>query len=344
MDELLLRHLRGQTTEEEDRVVDGWRGRRPGAERVLAELGRLIEVGRAVDAVVDPGDPPVAEEVVSRARTGGRRSPARRRSSRVRLVHYGGWAVAAAVAGLALRNALADPASFADAFGGKGASQEFITASGETAMVRLRDGSVVRLGPGSRLVTAAGAGGSESRSPSPDLRQVALEGEAFFSVATNSGRPFRVLTAAGTARALGTRFHLAAKAEELAVVVVEGRIALTGPDREVEVGAGEAARLVRGVPGPVTGAPPIGSVAGWMRGFLIFQETPLTVATKEIGERYGVEVEVADAAILERTLTMWFSSESLDEVMTVVCGAVDASCGLEEGVVRIRARGTGAES
>ena len=342
MEELLFRYLRGQTTEEENRSVDAWRDGSAEGARLLADLGRLIEAGQAADLAVDPGDPPSAEQLIRRSETRGGRFAARLGPKRGGFVHYGGWAAAAAVACFALWNAIADsPARFGN---DTPPSQEFITATGETAMVRLEDGSVIRLGPGSRLTTAAPPGGSPGLHPGPLARRVALRGEAFFSIATNEARPFRVTTAAGTARVLGTRFHLAARAGEVAVVVVEGRVALSGSDHEVEVGAGQTTRLVGGAPGPVTDAPPIDEVAGWMRGFLIFRDTPLAVAMREIGERYGTEVEVGEPALLDRTLTMWFLSKSLEEVMTVVCGVIDASCSIGEDMVRIRARGDGVES
>lgn len=342
MEELLFRYLRRQTTEDENRLVDAWRNGSADGERVLAGLVRLIEAGRAADLAVDPGDPPAAGQVVREAGTRGGRDAAHSRPARARLIHYSGWAAAAAVAGLALWHALGD--SPAQVVNGTGPSQEFITAPGETAMVRTEDGSVIRLGPESRLTTAAATEGFPGRSPNSFARQVTLQGEAFFSIAANGEQPFRVTTAAGTARVLGTRFHLAAQAGELSVVVVEGRVALDGPDQGVEVGSGQATRLVRGTPGPVTSAPPIEEVAGWMRGFLIFQDTPLDLAMHEVGEHYGMEVEIGEPALLERTLTMWFSSKSLEEVMTVVCGVIGASCSIGEGVVRIRARGEEVES
>jgi len=45
MDELLLRHLHGQTTEEENRSVEAWRIRTADAEGVLADYRRLIQAG-----------------------------------------------------------------------------------------------------------------------------------------------------------------------------------------------------------------------------------------------------------------------------------------------------------
>ena len=47
MDELLLRHLRGQTTEEENRSVEAWRIRTADADGVLADY-RQPDSGRGV--------------------------------------------------------------------------------------------------------------------------------------------------------------------------------------------------------------------------------------------------------------------------------------------------------
>ena len=333
MDELLLRYLRKQTTEDENTSVDVWLAGSTANERELADLRRLAEVGRMADRRLVPGDPPRAEDVIWRAEARGAgpavgdgvRAATRLRPARPRLRLVGGL-LAAAVAGVTfvgLWNSFAGYRGNGDA---AAAPQEFITGAGETAMVRLADGSVIRLGPDSRLSTFAGT----------SAREVSLQGEAFFAIATDEERPFRVVTTAGTARVLGTRFHLAAGPDKLAVIVVEGRVALAGPDHEVQVGAGQALSLLRGQPEPIKAAPTIDAVAPWLGDFLIFHDTPLGVAMEEVERWYGAEVVVDDPALLERTLTMWFSSKSLEEVMTVVCGVVDARCSIGDGVVRIQ--------
>ena len=333
MDELLLRYLRKQTTEDENTSVDAWLAAATDNERELADLRRLAEVGRMADRRLVPGDPPRAEGVIWRAEARGARSAAgdgvraatRIRPGRPRLQLVGGL-LAAAVAGVTfvgLWNSLAPSRDTSDA---SAVPQEYMTGTGETAMARLGDGSVIRLGPDSRLTAAAGN----------SAREVTLRGEAFFAVATDAARPFRIVTAAGTARVLGTRFHLAAGPDKLAVTVVEGTVALAGPDHEVQVGAGQATSLLRGQPEPVEAAPPIATVAAWLDNFLIFHDTPLGVAMAEVRAHYGTEVVISDEALLGRTLTMWFASKSLEEVMTVVCGVVDARCSIGGGVVRMQ--------
>ena len=333
MDELLLRYLRGRTTGDENRSVEAWLRETPDAEKELNELRMLVEAGRAADLEVEPGAPPATESVVREAEA--RRAASIRRASdgraygrpaRSRFGLFAGWATAAAAVVIAL-GIYASNRPGGTTEPGALAAQEFITAPGQTAMVRLGDGSVIRLGPGSRLRNVDGA-----------ARAVVLEGEAFFSIAGNPAQPFRVTTAAGTARVLGTRFHLAARLDELRVVVVEGTVALGTTTEEVRVGAGQAASLAEGRPGPLTAAPPIEEAAAWLEGFLIFQDTPLELALREIEQRYGARVAVEDPDLLERTLTMWFTSRSLDEVMTVICNVVDAQCGIADGEVRMRSR------
>ena len=328
MDELLLRHLRGQTTETEDASVDAWLKRSAENRRALAELRRMLEAGRTADSRLDPGDPPPATDVIWRAEARVAMVGSRRlKPMRPRLRFLGGMAAAAvaALTAVGLWNALGPSGEATQA------PLAVATAPGETEIVRLDDGSVIRLGPESHLTASAGGA----------AREATLQGEAFFAIETDARRPFRIVTAAGTAQVLGTRFHLAASADELAVTVVEGRVALAGSGQEVQVEAGQTTSLVRGRPAPVEEAAAIEAVAEWMAGFLIFHDTPLRVAKGEIGRQYGIEVAVDDQALLDRTLTMWFDSKSLEEVMTVVCSVVDAQCSMGGGVVRMKGAGGG---
>lgn len=355
MDELLLRHLRKQTTEEEDAAVEEWLAAdvdgasdSPERERTLAELRRIVEAGRIADRRIVPGDPPAAEDVIWRAearraaapgsgvaRLGRQFNVLRRRRGRFDLVA----AAVVAVVGVGVWQVIAGLGGGSGPAGTTAATREFTTGPGETEMVRLADGSVVRLGPDSRLATAW-----PTNLPEGAAREVTLDGEAFFAVTSDPARPFRVVTDAGTAQVLGTRFHLAADAEELSVAVIEGRVALAGPDHEVQVGAGQATRLLSGLPEPVGAAVPAGSMADWLDGFLIFHDTPLGVAMEEVEARYGTDVVIRDDALTNQTLTMWFDAKSLAEVMTVVCSVIDARCSIDAGVVRIESADHGAAS
>lgn len=344
MDELLLRYLRKQTSEDENATVSAWLDGSAERQRELAELRRMVEVGSVVDRRVDSGEVPQVEDVIWRAEARVVRSVerggaglGRRLRPRRSWLRWSDWAAVGVVGVVCavLWQAVAQ-------LGGGDAMvpiQEFATGPGETEMVRLTDGSVIRLGPDSRLSAAWPV-----ESLQGSTREVTLQGEAFFAVATDEARPFRIVTDAGTVQVLGTRFHLAAGADELAVAVIEGRVALAGQGHEVQVGAGQTTSLLRGQPQDLTVAPPMENVAPWLDDFLIFHDTPLGVAMAEVEKRYRTNVVVGDPVLLDRTLTMWFESKSLEEVMTVVCSVVDARCSIAGGVVRMESADSGAGS
>ncbi len=116
MNELLLRYLRRQTTQEENREVEDWLSGSRENERVLAGLARVVSAGRGADEAVEVGRPPRVEDVVWRAGArraakaagGGAGAGRRPGAPRFRLGLFGGMTVVVAtvVAGLALWNAL----------------------------------------------------------------------------------------------------------------------------------------------------------------------------------------------------------------------------------------------
>lgn len=340
MHEKLLPYLRGRATDADKDAVAAWLRVSAENRRAVADLRRLVRAGEGAERRLEPGEPPLAQEVIRMAAARGARSRRRGRSGPAekipagfpRLWLFGGLA-ASAVATIVI---IELSGTLGESAGGVGAveAREYATAAGETEMVQLDDGTVIRLGPGSRLRT--GSGGS--------ARDATLWGEAFFAVKADAERPFRIVTEAGTAWVLGTRFHLAATRDELSVNVVEGRVTLAGPDDEVWAGAGQAAGLARGHPQPVVDAPPIWTIAPWLEGYLVFQDTPLRVAMDEVAELYGIEVVIHDRDLSNRTLTMWFNSQPLEEVMTVVCSVVNASCTMGDRTATMRAAAGGAGS
>lgn len=96
------------------------------------------------------------------------------------------------------------------------------TAPGERKMVTLGDGSRVWLSPGSELEFPGRFDGTE--------RMVKLEGEAFFDIAKDPVRPFRVVTGDVVTRILGTSFDVNAYRERnyVSVTVATGKVAVTG--------------------------------------------------------------------------------------------------------------------
>lgn len=284
---------------------------------------RIQELTARLPETLGPTNPPPADAVIARATargTGGDAPPARA----PRLRPFRRWLLAAAAilaVGLPGGLFLARTAAAPDA--GFGA-ESFVTGPEETATLTLRDGTVVKLATSSRL----------ELEPSRTERLVALDGQAYFAVA-HRNQPFVIRTRTGDIRVLGTRFDLAARDDDLQLVVVEGRVAVSARGLETEVRASQMGRVVNGTPLPVQDVADPHALTGWVGQFLAFQATPLADVAREIERHYDIRIRIANSALARRTITAWFSDWKLDDVMTVVCTIAEARCETNEGVITI---------
>ena len=162
-----------------------------------------------------------------------------------------------------------------------------------------------------------------------------LDGQAFFAVAREDARRFVVRTRAGDATVLGTRFDVRVEEDGMQVFVVEGRVAHQAGGHEVQV---EAMEVSRTTGGGIPSVEPIDdpeALLSWLGEFLVFQTTPMREVARELERRYGVPVRLADPAVAERTVTAWFTNESLEHVLLIVCRAADARCQIGENTISI---------
>lgn len=318
--DLIVGSLRGALSAEEENQLREWRAASPANERQYRSVVRLLELSsQAAARVRVPPAPPVSALI-------GERKSARRRSffgwsTNARIGWGIGLTAAAALAGLLLRGG-----------GLPFVPQETVAAAGtvfsseEGALtVRLADGSYVRLAPHSTLVA------EESD------RHVRVEGRAFFAVVTNPDRPFRIRTAAGEVRVLGTQFDLMADSAATRLLVVEGLVSLSGAGESVEVAANEMGRIGPELPPERV---PVDSLylqreLTWLGNFLVFDETPLSQVVAEMTRLYGVEVVVGDTALVDETVTGVFEDEPVETVANFVCRALARTCVFEPGRVRI---------
>lgn len=334
MNELIARQLMAETSPVEDARLAEWRGASAENEatyvrcrRVWALLGKT---GRG-----RPGRAPSAEQLVRRGVV--RRLPIspdagrerRWRESRGRSrVRLGAAVVLAATAAAASVVILISRPGPNVSFG----VAEFSTdPHNETSTVGLNDGTVVRLAPGSRLEVDDG---------SPGMRRVRFEGIGYFAVARDETRPFIVLTEAGNAEVLGTRFELRIEDKKMRVVVVEGRVALQAVGIRKELGANQLGRVSLSQPPTVVDVEDVTEFLAWVDGLFVFQSTPLSQVARELGAHYGVEIEIEDRELADREVTAWLREQSFEAALTAVCGAVGAACTIhrDSAVMRVPVR------
>lgn len=143
-----------------------------------------------------------------------------------------------------------------------------ITRTAELRIVRLKDGSTVHLAPVTAIAFTNGAKGRTL-----DL----LQGEAWFDVAHDKARPFRVMTGNSTVTVLGTAFSVRKTESGTDVAVQRGRVAVTTPDAgqavRVELDPGQSFSLSEGV--ATRGAIRPDRVASWRGGVAIVNDQPI---------------------------------------------------------------------
>lgn len=199
------------------------------------------------------------------------------------------------------------------------ASQAMLTEchvdNGQTKVLRLSDGTQVRLNAGSSLFYPRRFNRFFSR------RDVYLDGEAHFDVAKNSSQPFIVHVGNLKVKVLGTHFNVKAyPADELVtttleqgkVKVYEDKIAMTLlPDEQAVYNRISGKMTKRSVDS--------GKYNQWMNGKLLFDQTPLKVIIADLQRRYNVSIKATPVVDLSQQFTMAFrADEGIDDVMKVL--------------------------
>lgn len=170
---------------------------------------------------------------------------------------------------------------------------EMQTKVGEQRTLRLEDGTQVSLNTDTQLVVEYDG----------KVRRVRLEkGEALFEVARDPHRPFVVAAGRRTIEALGTAFVVRRLDRQLAVTLVEGKVAVSSASvaatvlqpgqRLVFTAEDGASRLDR---------PSLEKVTAWRRGLVMLDDTPLSGAIAEMNRYSTVKlaIEQPQAAALE---------------------------------------------
>lgn len=185
------------------------------------------------------------------------------------------------------------------------------TGPGEKRDIALADGSRIVVAPLSRVEMLGD-------------RRAKLLGEAYFVIAHDPSRPFRVETADATVQDLGTSFVVrAGSARQPTFVAVEEGVVSLAPATS-PTGA-EALVLREGESGTMSSAGPVrGDSATWSRGMawtrgeIVFDDLPLPEVARELNRWFGITVQLADPSLESRSLTARLSDESVDEIIEAI--------------------------
>ena len=188
---------------------------------------------------------------------------------------------------------------------------EFVVPFGEQLNVVLQDGTQVQLNSGSRLQYPKTFGFFN--------RKVKLTGEAYFSVAKETTRPFEVDLTGIKVKVTGTHFNAKAYPDDktIRVALEEGSVNIADKTEKIyPMKVGESAEYDRttGVC-KITEVPDMTLHTAWRTKSLNFYRTPLKDIIKTLERQYEVQFNSADSALLNYRFSISTSKINLNEVL-----------------------------
>jgi transmembrane sensor len=222
-------------------------------------------------------------------------------------------------------------------------------ATGKAVSIALPDGSVIDLADGSRISYPNNFG-------SADTRDVYLSGEAFFKIARNHGRPFRVFANEIITKVLGTSFSIRSyeKDTTIRVTVRTGKVSVysqaTGSDKEAAAPGKPAGIIV--TPNQqlvyqrieqkfqkILVEYPLFIVPDTLDHGMVYEDTPVEQVFDQLAKYYGISVVFDNELLSKCTVTADLANESFYHKLDLICKAIGAKYEIMDGQVVIQANG-----
>lgn len=206
-------------------------------------------------------------------------------------------------------------------------SQDYQTQIGEQRLLRLEDGSRVRLDTNTELKVRL-------RRDRRDLRLV--RGQAFFDVAHDPTRPFVVAAAGARIRAVGTRFDVRIDGRQAKIALVDGAVDVTrrqdGQTRRWRLTAGQIL-AAKALPAPGD----LAAATRWTTGHLEFQATPLAQAVAEVNRYSGTKLVLAAPDLAGSHVNGVFDAGDTPAFVNAVCELFNLTADPpRDGEIRLR--------
>jgi transmembrane sensor len=318
MDELLVKYLLGEATEEERQAVVVWINADEDNKRYFEHFKMIWEESKALlsHSQVDEH----SAWLRFKERTGNEEgnnviafTPQKKNrfswkaAASVAVMILGAWAAYYFVAG----------------------NNTITVASGVNVLIdTLPDGSVVTLNRNSSI--------SYPKKFKEDSRLVALKGEAFFNVTPDKKRPFEISVDDVKVRVLGTSFNIKNTGEKTEVIVETGIVRVSQKKNAVQLLPRQKAVVVKKGKGPVIEKNNDDLYNYYRTKEFVCNNTPLWKLVDALNSAYNVEIVIESKRVRNLPLTTTFKDSSLDSILKIVVETFNLNIEQKDGKIILK--------
>lgn len=210
----------------------------------------------------------------------------------------------------------------------------YTVPNGQKKRITLPDSTQIWMNAGT-LIKVPAKWGEDS------IREVWLEGEAFFEVRENPSRPFVVHTPETVVRVLGTSFNIEAYDQvPVAVTVTSGKVRFSSQrGQSVTLTQNQRSVWMMGESEFQTIQTEAFLYCAWREGILLFRDEPLLKVISTLERRFNIPIKVAGPIGEDQYFTARFAAgESLDNILESLQHIYGLSITHKEGFILIQSK------
>lgn len=211
-------------------------------------------------------------------------------------------------------------------------SNHLLIPHGTTYQVILADGTRVWLNSESEFSYPSSFNG--------DKREVTLQGEAFFEVAKDTGKPFIVRTEGMEVKVLGTSFNISCYKNEdgVSTTLVEGSVEIKTENGEEEI-LSPAERYTYNRIEKTTLLTSVNTdiYTSWLDGIYIFRDTPLSYIFKCLQRWHQFTLNYEDESLKNKRYSFDIDrNTSIDNILEVISFTSDIQLERNDTIINIK--------
>jgi len=149
-------------------------------------------------------------------------------------------------------------------------------------------------------------------------RTVKLKGEAFFKIATDKEKPFRVLTNGVTITVLGTSFNVRDKGDLTEIIVESGLVRVNDSLHSILLRPSERLIIRQGDTTLSKDSTQNELYKYYSTRKFVCDNTPLSQLAASLEEAYDVKILIPDQALARKKIVATFKDESLDQILNII--------------------------